>query len=67
MLDVQAPIESIMPCYRVSSTKHCSENIKLAKFIERKKFKDRGLQNNGQAYKIMVRNDEQFPACGCET
>lgn len=55
-------------------TKHCIEKNRPAKFIGEEQIRQmngnefyfRSLQNNSQDYKVMISNDKEFPACGCE-
>ena len=55
-------------------TKHCIEKIELAQFIDESRiakinattFSVKNLQNNVKSYKVILKNENGFPSCGCE-
>ena len=81
MVDVQAPIESIIVLSRFMRdrqyifTKHCNEKIEQAKStgdeqirqINENEFLSEVSKKNSQDYKVMIRDDKEFTACVCET
>ena len=55
-------------------TKHCIKEIELAQFIDESRiakindttFSVKSLQNNGESYKVILKNENGFPSCECE-